>query len=127
MRRLPIVAVALLLAVATDLSARAQAPTAFDGAWQVQGARSADPFCSQLSWRTLSVSNGAVKGIVGHTRGAFNLTGQVAPDGSATFFGDGPFGMLARATGRFTGNSGAGSVRFTGPDTYCEIGWTAAR
>jgi hypothetical protein len=111
----------------TAPAAFAQAPGGFDGTWQVQGARSADAFCSQLAFRTLTVQQGKIGGTVGHTRGTFNLTGQVAPDGKATFYGDGPFGTLGRGTGQFTATAATGSIRFNAPDVFCEIGWTGTR
>jgi hypothetical protein len=109
------------------LPAVAQTAAAFDGTWQLQGARTADPFCSQLTWRTLTVQQGNIVGTLGHTRGTFNLTGQVAPDGKATFFADGPFGHLGRGSGQFTAATASGSIRFNSPDVFCEIGWTSTR
>lgn len=115
-----------LIGIAAAPAVEAQAPS-FDGNWQWQGARSADPFCSQLTFRTLTVQQGNIAGTLGHTRGPFNLSGQVAPDGRAIFFADGPFGHLGRGSGQFTSARANGSIRFNGPDIFCEIAWTGTR
>lgn len=115
-----------LLVLTAAATAAAQSP-GVDGIWQWQGARSADPFCSQLVFRAFTVRQGSISGTLGHTRGTFSLSGQITPDGRASFFADGPFGHLGRGTGQFASANATGSIRFSAPDVYCEIGWTAAR
>jgi hypothetical protein len=125
------IALAALCAIAGP-AVLAQGPdsppaNAFDGTWQFSAAPTADPYCSQFVWRTLAVQQGAMKGTLGHYRGGFNITGQVAPDGKAAFYGDGPFAHLIRGNGQFNGRNGTGSIRLTGPDSFCEVNWKATR
>lgn len=116
-----------VLAQAPDLPPATAPGSAYDGTWQFSAAPTADPYCSLFVWRTLAVQQGALKGTLSHFRGGFGITGQVAPDGKAIFYGDGPYGQLIRGNGQFSGQKGAGTIRVTGPDQFCDVSWTASR
>ncbi|MBV8915090.1 MAG: hypothetical protein JOZ05_18875 [Acetobacteraceae bacterium] len=120
MRALVFIGMCVAPAIAAAPSARAENP--FDGRWNATLFTKSGP-CQQSYRAEVQISAGIIR-VPGDSQGA--LSGRVSPRGQVVVTGSlGPLSGVA--TGRLSGNSGAGTWRAKIQEGSCSGQWSAQR